>query len=208
MLIKRLDNEKVLRVEIRVKNKRLYDAIYEKYGSINNFSKIINKNPRLISAWINIQYDAYSFNEETGDFKLKKLPQLLCDHFFLEEDFLFPRKLSQIVKNKQVKEISFSDIPALQVASIPFDDYTQKGIEEKELEGAIESVLGSIPEKERKIIKMIFGLDGSDPMSVEEVADNLHRTRQTIYLYKLRALRRLRHPTRKRKLEQFIEVAK
>ncbi len=75
---------------------------------------------------------------------------------------------------------------------------------EKALTEAIEDSLGSLKEREAKILRLYFGIDGSDPMTLEEIGAMLGITRERVRQIKEKALSRLRHVSRARALESFL----
>ena len=68
---------------------------------------------------------------------------------------------------------------------------------------AIEAVISRLPEREEKVIRLRFGLDDGCPMTLEEVGKILGVTRERIRQIEAKALRRMRHPSRRKLLEGF-----
>ena len=75
---------------------------------------------------------------------------------------------------------------------------------EKALTEAIEESLASLKEREAKILRLYFGLDASEPMTLEEIGTLLGITRERVRQIKEKALSRLRHVSRARALESFL----
>ncbi len=75
---------------------------------------------------------------------------------------------------------------------------------EKALTQAIEDSLGSLKEREAKILRLYFGLDVHEPMTLEEIGSLLGITRERVRQIKEKALSRLRHVSRARALESFL----
>ncbi len=69
----------------------------------------------------------------------------------------------------------------------------------------INSVLNTLPAREQKVIRMRFGLDDGYSHTLEEVGYVFKVTRERIRQIEAKALRRLRHPTRARKLKDYLE---
>jgi RNA polymerase primary sigma factor len=67
------------------------------------------------------------------------------------------------------------------------------------------SVLKSLTPREEKVIKMRFGLDDGSEHTLEEVGQSFAVTRERIRQIEAKALRKLRHPSRSRKLRAFLE---
>jgi len=74
----------------------------------------------------------------------------------------------------------------------------------KGLQEEVATVLLSLPPKESRIIAMYFGI-GFAPMSVEEIAKEFGVTRETIRRRLARALRMSRHPSRSRRLKEYLD---
>jgi len=69
----------------------------------------------------------------------------------------------------------------------------------------INSVLNTLPAREQKVIRMRFGLDDGYSHTLEEVGYVFKVTRERIRQIEAKALRRLRHPTRSRKLKDYLD---
>lgn len=75
---------------------------------------------------------------------------------------------------------------------------------EKALTEAIEESLSGLKERESKILRLYFGLDGEDPMTLEDIGTLLGITRERVRQIKEKALLKLRHNSRRRALESFL----
>lgn len=73
------------------------------------------------------------------------------------------------------------------------------------LKDNIEEVLASLSDREAKVLKMRFGLMGEKPMTLEEVGREFGVTRERIRQIEAKALRKLRHPSRRKKLQDYLE---
>jgi RNA polymerase primary sigma factor len=69
----------------------------------------------------------------------------------------------------------------------------------------LEEALGSLTERESKVLRMRFGLAGDKPLTLEEVGKVFGVTRERIRQIESKALRKLRHPSRRRKLQDYLE---
>ena len=68
----------------------------------------------------------------------------------------------------------------------------------------IEEILGDLNERERYIIRQRFGLDDGHPRTLEEVGKEMGVTRERIRQIEAKALRKLRHPSRSKKIKDFL----
>jgi RNA polymerase primary sigma factor len=75
---------------------------------------------------------------------------------------------------------------------------------EKALVDAVAESLASLKERESKILRMYFGLDGDEPMTLEEIGARMGITRERVRQIKEKALSRLRHVSQARALESFL----
>src|ERR1700694_813537 len=75
---------------------------------------------------------------------------------------------------------------------------------EHALTESIESVLATLKEREARILRLYFGLEGQEPMTLEEIGSQLGITRERVRQLKEKALARLRHVSRARALESFL----
>ena len=66
-------------------------------------------------------------------------------------------------------------------------------------------VLGTLTEREQKVLRLRFGLDDGRARTLEEVGKQFHVTRERIRQIEAKALRKLRHPSRSRKLKDYLD---
>ncbi len=74
-----------------------------------------------------------------------------------------------------------------------------------ELRKKIDTILGSLPPKEEKVIRKRFGIGEDVPLTLEEVGLEFDVTRERIRQIEVKAIRKLKHPSRSRWLREFIE---
>ena len=74
------------------------------------------------------------------------------------------------------------------------------------LKGKLGEVMTSLSDRERKILEQRYGLADGFPRTLEEVGKQYNVTRERIRQIEAKALRKLRHPARRSKLEGFLEV--
>jgi RNA polymerase primary sigma factor len=73
------------------------------------------------------------------------------------------------------------------------------------LKGYLGEVLDTLSDREKKVLIMRFGLDDGKPKTLEDVGKEFKVTRERIRQIEAKAIRKLRHPTRAKKLRDFIE---
>ena len=69
----------------------------------------------------------------------------------------------------------------------------------------IGEVLDALSDREAKVLKMRFGLNGGKAMTLEEVGQKFGVTRERIRQIEAKALRKLRHPSRRKQLQDFLD---
>jgi len=69
----------------------------------------------------------------------------------------------------------------------------------------LEEVLTTLSEREAKVVRLRFGLDGDEHMTLEEVGKVFGVTRERIRQIEAKALRKLKHPSRRKKLQDYLD---
>ena len=72
------------------------------------------------------------------------------------------------------------------------------------LKEQVARVLDSLEGREERVIRLRFGLDDGRPRTLEEVGHEFGLTRERIRQIEAHALRKLRHPSRSRKLRDYV----
>lgn len=67
-------------------------------------------------------------------------------------------------------------------------------------------ILDTLTPREEKVLRLRYGLDDGKPRTLEEVGKEFNVTRERIRQIEAKALRKLRHPTRSKRLKEFIDV--
>lgn len=145
------------------------------------------------------------------------------------------RKLSQVLGRKPTEEEIAADMEVtveklreiIKVAQEPISLETPIGkeedsklsdfIEDSEMDTPVHSVtqellrddldevLKTLSEREREVLSLRFGLGDGHPRTLEEVGQHFNVTRERIRQIEAKALRKLRHPNRNRRLREYIE---
>ena len=75
---------------------------------------------------------------------------------------------------------------------------------QQEMKAEIQSILGTLTEREEKVIRLRFGLDDGRSRTLEEVGQEFGVTRERIRQIEAKAIRKLKHPTRSKRLVDFV----
>lgn len=73
------------------------------------------------------------------------------------------------------------------------------------LKDHLDEVLDTLTDREAKVLKLRFGLEGSKQMTLEEVGKVFGVTRERIRQIEAKALRKLKHPSRRKKLQDYLD---
>ncbi|MDA1010614.1 MAG: sigma-70 family RNA polymerase sigma factor, partial [Chloroflexi bacterium] len=73
------------------------------------------------------------------------------------------------------------------------------------LKEQVMDVLSSLTPRERKVLELRFGLEDGRSRTLEEVGREFNVTRERIRQIEAKALRKLRHPTRSKKLKDYLD---
>jgi RNA polymerase primary sigma factor len=122
-----------------------------------------------------------------------------------------------LTRVKQVKNVAREPISLETPIGEEEDSLLGDFIEDKEVENPatqtaytllqeqLRSVLGTLPPREQEVLKMRFGLDDGYSLTLEEVGLYFNVTRERIRQIEAKALRKLRHPQRSKKLKDFLD---
>jgi RNA polymerase primary sigma factor len=122
-----------------------------------------------------------------------------------------PQKIEEIIKISQEpvsletpigeeEDSSLSDFVEDRSTVPPSDIATHQLLKEQ-----INNVLSTLTPREQKVLKLRFGLEDGRSRTLEEVGMEFHVTRERIRQIEAKALRRLRHPSRSKKLKDYLE---
>ncbi len=137
----------------------------------------------------------------------------------LDADFddMFPRAYLQDLERQRplperkrynwLRETAMGDLPVREILSIPADDLVEEvssRMNHAALIHMLNRLLGELTAYQRAVLEKRFGLDGEGTKTLEEVGAQFGVTRERIRQLEAHALRRLRHPTRTKKLKMFL----
>ncbi|HZS93694.1 MAG TPA: RNA polymerase sigma factor RpoD [Chloroflexota bacterium] len=129
-----------------------------------------------------------------------------------EEMDLAPDKVREIMKVSMTpvsletpvgeeEDSNLGDFIADEGGEAPSEAASQQMLRE-----SVEDVLASLSDRERRVLRLRFGLDDGRGRTLEEVGKEFNVTRERIRQIEAKALRKLRHPSRSRKLRDFLEA--
>ncbi len=114
-------------------------------------------------------------------------------------------KISQEVTSLDTKvgedeDSTLGDFVADEVRPTPVDTASRQLLKDH-----LDEVLSTLTEREAKVLTLRFGLDGGQPNTLEEVGRVFGVTRERIRQIEAKALRKLKHPSRRKKLQDYLE---
>ena len=87
-----------------------------------------------------------------------------------------------------------------EVIPTPADAATKEMLRE-----ALFEVLDTLADREKEVLLLRFGLNDDNPKTLEEVGQYFNVTRERIRQIEAKAIRKIQHPNRRKKLEDFLE---
>jgi DNA-directed RNA polymerase, sigma subunit (sigma70/sigma32) len=72
------------------------------------------------------------------------------------------------------------------------------------LEKELHDIISKLPEKERKVLELRYGLNGNEPLTLREIGDALGISRERVRQLETRAIKKLRSFALKRHLKDFL----
>ena len=128
-----------------------------------------------------------------------------------DEMDMYPQKVDEIMKFSQLpislespigdqEDSHLSDFLEDRNALEPIDAATRRLLKDQ-----IGEVLGTLPPREQRVLQLRFGLEDGRSRTLEEVGKEFNVTRERIRQIEAKAIRKLRHPSRSRKLRDYLE---
>ena len=193
----------MIKAEIRFKNATFMNALENsKYNSIANLSRESEISLHTLYAIASLKHTNISIQDQT------KLAEMLnCDVYDLFEQYEEVIKQSKDYPKKLTKDIPIDSMLSLSsknVMQLESDFNTDDIDNEESLEKDMALSLSELKDREKEVLEMHFGLNGSHPKTLNEIGEEFGLTRERVRQIKERAIRRLRHFSRSNRLKSYV----
>lgn len=192
---------KPIRVEARIKNNVLYQAIHCTHKSIKAFCRQFGLSYIQVMLFINLKESPLL---KTGEFK--QICIRLSNILGVSPTSLFPFELYQVEKTMIVREYSFTELPAAEetLKLMPAPDSPLEDILRTEISDALQEAIKLLNPREQKIIEMYYGLGTNEEHNLDQIAEKFGITRERIRQIKYKAISKLSEPCRSSKLKSML----
>lgn len=185
--------EKEVRLELRVRNNRLYQAIFTRYHSVAEFCREYDFQASTIGSLLNLKDKPT--NSKTG--KFTPTAMRLSEIFKILPEDLFPLEIYGIDITKFSTEVSSNDMLRLSghhVDPLSIEDKTQK----KFLEDFVHEIVEELDEREQLVLNKLYGLNGHTVTTQTDIAKEISRSKSTVGVIEKKIMRKLRRKVYKR----------
>ena len=194
-------------VKVTVRNNLILKAIKDfGYTNLNNFAKASGIGVTGLYSLVNLMEPPVGVK---GEFikSAKDLMEVLgvCPSELWTDEQLTLRldsNRTERVMSKEALQITLSS----SARSLIGLDYPEQELVEEDMARVTKDKLDSLPPRQRKVLQLRFGFDGTPAHTLEEIAKIFGVTKETIRMIEARALRLMRHPTRSDDLKQFVDI--
>ena len=174
---------------------------------IEKHSDVCEETSKANSGIVHAGYDA-----KPGTLKAKlnllgnrKMPELAKELDISEERVLELQRYAQEPVSLETpvgeeEDSHLSDFIQDQRMPIPAEEVDRQMLQEQ-----MGEVLQTLTDREEQVLRMRFGIGDEEPHTLEEVGQTFHVTRERIRQIEEKAIRKLKHPTRSRKLRDYLE---
>ncbi len=192
---------KEYRVEVKVKNNYLWTLMQQRgFDTVPRLADAIGMWPNAIYEIMNLKVPLVKPNGEYTK------PALLIAKFFnVPPDALAPSRHMEIPLRKNVAafEASFEDVSKISAEGIP-TPLLEDQISSRNIMDKLGDVLGTLTEREIKILRYRFGMDSGDAMTYDQIGKLEKVTRERIRQIEAKALRKLRSKDRAKDLREAL----
>ena len=156
--------------------------------------------------YYNDYLDYYYNKDEENSIDIKEINRdKYNDEAYLRED-VYCCTSEIIIDNEDIIRIYNNMLPTINIYDLNENEFSyeiEDKIENDLLKEDLNDILLTLTPKQAKIIKLRFGLEDGRARTLEEIAKEIHVTRERIRQIESKALKRLRHPSRSTKIKDY-----
>lgn len=187
---------KELRVEMRLRNNRLWNLIHPRWDSVSAFCRDLALNQRVVGELLNLKL--YPISKKGGDYR--SVCQKIALHFKTLPEDIFPLEIYALEKTEGSAEIGPEQIPFYECALLPAPDVIDPLIEGMANTQLIEKLLLLVTPRERLFLEMKYGLGEHDPHTHEEIGREAGIEGARVQQIVEKAIRRIQFSPKAKKL--------
>ena len=146
-------------------------------------------------------YHWLAFKSYPKEAKILKVSQVLG----VWRDVLFPEDIKSLRITKQPEPLSFGREEALAFGMLSDESNPEKVALQASLQESLQTAMQVLNEREKLVLKLHFGLDGEESLTLEGVGAVLGVTKERIRQIQTTAFRKLRHPSRRVQLKSLLK---
>lgn len=210
-----------LRVEFKFKNAILFKKLRDYFGeklTLKAISEEIGVGYSSLVGLLSLGYSPFVTQRkkkgwaEINGIEYTAAAMKIADFFICADPAeLFPLSLYSIrFPKKYHRDLRSVEILSLQEAAaqrlLPAVEMYEDDMDLPMLQADVAESLTTLTHREETVIRLRFGIDGGNEMTLEAVAKELKINKQRIHQIEQKALRKLRHPARSLKLRSYIEI--
>lgn len=215
------DSSSTLRVEVRFRNSRLVDAIrgyempamghtvharaLERYGPMARFCRLHGLSYAAVCELATLKSGPLLKNGT-----LRPVAAELASILEHHPTWLFPAELYKLTWPRAVAfDMEPAGLVSLQAApdeALALPPVQEALVLARETSKSLAGVLETLTPREEKILRLRFGLAGGREHTLKEIAESFTLSKDRIRQIEMKALRKMRHPSRSRQLRELIDL--
>jgi len=188
-----------VRVEARLKNNVLWHAIYDKWPSVAAFSEETGISMTAIHNYVGLRKSPV-----LKDGQWSRTAERIADALGTLVEDLFPLRLYEMETTRAVVEIPLSALPPSSEELRSLLPAPEDVVAAGELRSTVAEILGTLTEREAAVLRSRFGI-GEEPRTLRDIGEDLGVQQERIRQIEAKALRKLRHSSRSKKIIDCID---
>ena len=194
------------RIEMKVRNNRILELIedngYKTVGVFCRTNEIVKNDNSHICELVNMKVSP--LNRE-GEFT--PVVKRLCDALVCSPEDLFThdQMMSELETNKRTLKVNEAQVKFMlsnQQEPVLLEDMVAK----EQLNASLATLIEELTPREAKIINLRFGLNGTEPHTLDQLANIFDVNRERIRQIEAKAMRKMRHPRKSKEVRDLMEA--